>query len=66
MGYQSAVATYHRMREQHKNDPEAQAMIAQFGLEIATERVADVLHTSAIAYIVIDGIRQKSANPPTS
>lgn len=63
MSYQSAVATYNRMREQYKGNPEAQAMIAQFGLEVALERVADVLHTSAIASIVIEKARRTSTKP---
>lgn len=63
MSYQSAVATYYRMREQHQGNPEAQSMIAQYGLEVALERVAEVLHTSAIAHIMIEKARQTSANP---
>lgn len=66
MSYQSAVATYHRMREQHMGNPEAQAMIAQFGLEVALQRVAEVLHTSAIASIVIEKARQQSAGSSTN
>lgn len=61
MSYESSLATYHRLREQHKGNPEAQAMIAQFGLEVALERVADVLHSSQIASIVIEKARQQSA-----
>ena len=39
MGYKSAVATYHRLREQHNGNLEARAMIAQFGLELAWEEL---------------------------
>lgn len=60
MSYESNVATYHSLREQHQGNPEAQAIIAQFGLETALRRVDEVLHTSAIASIVIEKARQQS------
>lgn len=66
MSYKSAVAAYHRMREQHQGNPEALAMVAQFGMEVAEERVADVLHASAIACILIEKARQTSADPSTN
>lgn len=63
MSYESAVATYHRMRKQHQGDPIAMATVAQFGMEVAERRVAEVLHTSALAYIVIEKARQQDASP---
>lgn len=63
MSYESAVATYHRLREQHQGDPVAMAMVAQFGMEVAERRVEEVLHTSALAFIVIEKVRRDSANP---
>ncbi len=64
MSYESSVATYFRLREEHKGDSEAQRIIAEYGLEVALRRVADVLHTSAIAHIVIEGVRNKSKRQP--
>lgn len=61
MSYESCVATYHSLREQHKDNPEAQAILAEYGLELAQRRVDDVLHASAIASIIIENERQKSA-----
>jgi hypothetical protein len=63
MSYESYVKTWQRLRDKHHNDPQAQAMVRQFGVEIAMQRVADVFHTSFVAAITIENARRGRQAP---
>lgn len=53
MSYERFVDTYRRLRKQHKDDPEAIALIDQFGRDAALQRVRDEQNAALAATLAI-------------
>ena len=60
MSYQRCVATYRRLRQQHRGNPEILAIVEQFGHEIAFVRVHEELNARLQAQLAIEKARDSS------
>ena len=61
MGYEKFCATYHSLREQHRNDPKALEIIERYGREVAWLRVLDIFSTCFMAEFAIAKAKQAAA-----
>lgn len=68
MSYESNIRTWERLRAQHANnpDPKVLAMLREFGIEMAERRVADILHASWKASLIIDTLRRGQRLDPAT
>lgn len=60
MSYERCVATYRRLRIEHRNNPEMLARVEQFGYELAYVRTHEELAAKLQAQMVIDKARTSS------
>lgn len=54
MSYESCVATYRRLREEHRDNPEQLAVVEQFGRDIAYLRTNDEITANLEAKLAIE------------
>lgn len=61
MSYERCVATYLRLREEHRDNPELLALVEQFGYEIAYLRTHEELTAKLEAQLAIEKARDSSS-----
>lgn len=60
IGYEKCVASYRRLREQHRTNPGALEIIERFGREIAYLRVLDERSAALEAHLAIEKAQKES------
>ena len=60
MSYDRCLATYRRLRDEHRENPELLALVEQFGYEIAYVRAHEELTAKLAAQVAIEKARESS------